>query len=126
MLVRVRLPAKRLDGAATTGPPRGMSLLARVLVLNGAVIVGAFLLVALTPLTVSARVTGVEGLALGLIIAGALAAERRRLDAGRPDVQDARTARPGTHFAAPAAPPAAAHTSRAPATRQTHPPPLAG
>jgi two-component system sensor histidine kinase UhpB len=74
MLVRVRFPAKRLDEAATTGPPRGMSLLARVLVLNGAVIVGAFLLVALTPVTVSARVTAVEGLALGLIIAGALAA----------------------------------------------------
>jgi two-component system sensor histidine kinase UhpB len=74
MLVRMRPPAKRVDEATRTGPRRGLSLLARVLVLNGAVIVGAFLFVALTPVTVSARVTAVEGLALGLIIAGALAA----------------------------------------------------
>jgi two-component system sensor histidine kinase UhpB len=67
--VGVRSTAKRLDF-----PPRGTSLLARVLILNGAVIVGAFLFVALTPVTVSAKVTAVEGLALGLIIAGALAA----------------------------------------------------
>jgi two-component system sensor histidine kinase UhpB len=49
-------------------------LLTRVLVLNGAVIVGAFLIVALTPVTVSAQVTVVEGLALGVIIAAALLA----------------------------------------------------
>jgi two-component system sensor histidine kinase UhpB len=54
--------------------PHRTSLLTRVLALNAAVIVGAFLFVALTPVTVSAHVTAVEAVALTLISAGALAA----------------------------------------------------
>jgi uncharacterized membrane protein len=72
--VSVRAPDEETHEPAATSRPRRTSLLTRVLVLNAAVIIGAFLFVALTPVTVSAQLTAVEGLALGLIIAGALAA----------------------------------------------------
>jgi two-component system sensor histidine kinase UhpB len=69
-----RVPAEKTHEPAVTSWPRRTSLLTRVLVLNATVIIGAFLFVALTPVTVSAQLTAVEALALALISAGALAA----------------------------------------------------